>query len=800
MEYQSERPLYVLPNDAHTGNTYLSTQYTLRHCNIAYREETSSYKNSIHPAEFDCNKTPGKIGSFITFDNLYGHCSGGETRIFDIKHHDSMSSFYDYLSQCMSKTVKRSHAWDLDGVRKLKVAHVLSGSVDTSNDHFMKCLKVQTENDVVPISVHPPHAYIESLSKRGKTSTIFDKPNVSTIVTGKDGGFHNNMSVEMGFKEKEGIKDVHLRTYDRKYLGFLCCGYTSHSSDAGKTRRLCSFTRVRVSSVRPLWSLENCIETIESSGDWTVYCMGSTVCMGLSGICTLIAHLDSGLEKYYATQFDYPNTSYCAAPPTYIVIESKRIMILSISPGSVLRSIPGKSMADSMMIYHQKDSKLVRPIILPRTGDDSIEYYNNPWYLHAPLVKLNRQPRPLFACGQQTQGIFWPWSPATARVSPVVSTSPLVATKYTREMEIDWANNPEAIWDVVAGQDMTVCFMNLPGNYDDSMIVSSKFADLGGFQTISVCTYRISDKDSEPTIGERLCGKNHRWWKMPCPSSCICTSKFKANRYINAGRIPTSIVKEILRTEDGAVSIKILSFSQLLTGDKISMSAGQKGIVHLVDPVDLPLIIMKDGSTFQADLYMAIGSVVSRQTNGIIVESGYGMRAAADGKKSTVGFCDDGNTETCKRLIHPHSGKIIHCQMLNGSIEVMEATVGIIRVMNQTQLTRERHHLTHNSEGKRSLGTAPGRAAGGGVAASEMDFHAMMSSGAYGAAQELFDRGNAVRVPYCTKCNRICIVNDCVDYHPDDIVRVRMSFDVAILDMMSASINRSANVYRIRHV
>ena len=49
-------------------------------------------------------------------------------------------------------------------------------------------------------------------------------------------------------------------------------------------------------------------------------------------------------------------------------------------------------------------------------------------------------------------------------------------------------------------------------------------------------------------------------------------------------------------------------------------------------------------------------------------------------------------------------------------------------------------------------------------------------------------------------CNRITVVHDCSEMHMDNIVRVRMSYDVSVLDEMSASINQSANVYRVEHV
>lgn len=804
MDTETIRPLYVNPNQAQTGDTFLSTQYVLRKCNEDYRRETGSFLKSSRPAEFDCYPTPGKIPSMLSFDNFQGHVVDGSTRIFDPPiHHDSIQSFHDHLTDCMQRTVKKSRAWDLNGMKKYNIIDLIANTRGQYSESLSKCLRTQLSHPYQPLSLHPYHAYSECAENRkyAKDSLPFKMPSISTIVTGPWGGFHNNLSVEMGFDEPEGIKDIVKRTYDKRYLAFLCCGYTSHSSDAGKTRRVCSYTRIRVSSSTPLWPITDHLNEIKSTGDWSIYCMGSTVDTDRSGIEKMIRLLNDGMRTYYHTQFNVFDRSPCAAPPTYMIYPELKVMYISISPGVVLRSTPDNMMVDLSMVKDQTETVMLEKIKFPTVGDESIKYFYNAWYLMAYLTKLNRQPRPLFACGQLTQGVFMPWSPATARVSPCHVSSPMVATQFTRNMELDHETNEDAIWDIFPGEDMTVCFMNLPLNYEDSMLVSSKFADMGGFSTVSECTYRISDKDIMPKIGERLCGKKYRWWKMPCPSVCKCNTDKLEDNIIEAGRVPTSKVTSIDITKDGAISIKILSFAQFMTGDKISMTAGQKGVAHIADYEDLPLIVMKDGSSFTADLYMAVGSIVSRQTNGMIIESELAMRGAMDGKKVTVGYSDDCDLDECDYLINAMTGKPMTCKFNDrDNISIMKASVGMIRVINQTQMTRERHHLTHNSEGKRSTGTTAGRAAGGGVAASEMDFHAMFSNGLIGCAQEMFDRGNCVRVPFCMICNRIVTVNDCSSLHSENIVKVRMSYDVSALDEMTASTNHSANVYRVQHV
>lgn len=104
-----------------------------------------------------------------------------------------------------------------------------------------------------------------------------------------------------------------------------------------------------------------------------------------------------------------------------------------------------------------------------------------------------------------------------------------------------------------------------------------------------------------------------------------------------------------------------------------------------------------------------------------------GWRAAKSGTIGAVADPNDVKTEECKYLLDGITGQTIVAALPDGSIKPVKATIGITHVFSQTQLTRERHHLTHMSQGKYSLGTTPGRAAGGGVAAAEMEYVLVVS-------------------------------------------------------------------------
>lgn len=121
----------------------------------------------------------------------------------------------------------------------------------------------------------------------------------------------------------------------------------------------------------------------------------------------------------------------------------------------------------------------------------------------------------------------------------------------------------------------------------------------------------------------------------------------------------SSQVLESNIAEDGDIQIKISSHSQLLTGDKISTTHGQKGVVRIVPYHELSIIVMEDGTSFVADLYMAVGSVVSRQTVEQIYEADIGWRSAQSGKMA-IADINDNSTEECHHLIDAANGSILH--------------------------------------------------------------------------------------------------------------------------------------------
>lgn len=614
--------LFVPPKDSQTGDTVLSTQYVLRQCNKDFMSIVGMEDDGTLP-ELLCVKTPGKIAPLRTFDNTHGHWHDGTTRVFRPQRFDTLDDMVVHLTDKIEASRKAHHLWDMDGI-----VTVTRDDVESHPDKFHKDFVTvslhQMNHPYSPISVHTAQAYVESEKKRGKDHTIFGLISQSTVVTGMHGGLHNNQSVEMGFEEKKGSKDSVKRTYNEEWLGFICAGHNAHSGDAGKSRRVASYTRARVIHTSILDPIKGIDKISQMPRDWILYCMGMTCRVDEECIWEIVHTLNEESRQYFTNQFLELKSQRKYCPATYMVYEDKKILYLSVSSGVLLRVLPGNVMIDSHMVNFQAPNSVIEHPKLPKKGRAAFDYNFSSFFHMAPFADQDRPPRGLFSSGQTTQAQFFPWSAATARVAPLHASRPIVGTKFIRDVEEDHENNPDALWDIFPGEDLLVCYMNTPENFEDSMMLSSAFADRGAFSSLSLCTYRISDSEKLPEVGEKLCGKKYKWWKVDCTDSCVCKLKDGGKFTSTSGRVPSGRVHQIIRTEDGSISIKVLSFSQIITGDKVSTMHGQKGVVHIVPEVDLPVIVLKNGSTFKADIYIAVGSIVSRQTNGQIYESAYG--------------------------------------------------------------------------------------------------------------------------------------------------------------------------------
>ncbi len=104
-----------------------------------------------------------------------------------------------------------------------------------------------------------------------------------------------------------------------------------------------------------------------------------------------------------------------------------------------------------------------------------------------------------------------------------------------------------------------------------------------------------------------------------------------------------------------------------------------------------------------------------------------------------------------------------------------EASLGYVRVCNQSQMTRERHFTSHRSMGRNTLRTPTRRSRGGALRDGEMEVQAMTASGLSACTEELRRRGDEVVVHLCTSCQCLRQLHSCTE--EENFVEITIPYD-----------------------
>ena len=361
---------------------------------------------------------------------------------------------------------------------------------------------------------------------------------------------------------------------------------------------------------------------------------------------------------------------------------------------------------------------------------------------------------------------------------------------------------PGLYTDYLPGENVSILYLNTELNYEDSVMVSSRYVDFGGFSTVSVCKFLLpaSSSDSIPPIGSRPCRKVNPWWKSPCAPRCKHNKEWveesRYHRTVELGRGPTGVLLSSRMTSSGDYDVRLRSFQQLSTGDKVTTGHGQKGVVTIVPVEDMPYAITSTGEKVIPDIIMAMSSVVTRQTDGQLYETSKSLESLREGRALVVP-----PASTCELS----EDVIVRCgitgrpfiTMLQGVKvpQVTRATLGYVRVHNQTQMVRERLFTSHRQVGPGTLRTPVRRTKGGGVALGEMEIQAAVASGLTASVNELLKRGDQVLVSVCTSCQRLRLLCGCTD--SPQVARVTLPYDTVVFDCISAIVHNGSNVYTL---
>lgn len=211
----------------------------------------------------------------------------------------------------------------------------------------------------------------------------------------------------------------------------------------------------------------------------------------------------------------------------------------------------------------------------------------------------------------------------------------------------------------------------------------------------------------------------------------------------------------------------------------------------LVDYENMPVCRTRDGQQIVPDVIMAVASIVRRQTVGQIYESGAGIQRIKDPSRSRVVLPDevaslgeevsvmDGRTSKLYNTLLSSEDR--GCGTV--SLEQTVATLGFVRMFNQSQMTRERHFTSHRSMKSATLRTPVKRSRGGAVREGEMEIQATVAAGLVNCAEELRKRGDEVVVLVCMGCQRLRLLHSCTV--STDFAEVTLPYDTVVLDCVN---------------
>ena len=740
----------------------LSQHMTLRNVCRKYGEINGVAWDNPDMPELSCAVSEGQITCLNRVDPIVGLPVNGRAILYDIRELKNVVDVIDYVFEELTYTLSSRTPWC---VRRTSTYTRSSGEWKRGTFSI-----AGTDRDVLdkvescgftPLTVATAQAAVEA-SKYGTSSGYTDLylyPHNATQSNGLLGTLADNQALDMAPNESDGIPDVDLREWKDEYVGFVCAGHTSHSTEAGRVRRVTCDTTVRLISNDTLVSLNSLHMSVmshtkdqpNSMRNWTVFFMGLWCKATLREVMALA--IDN------ATQSGAGVCMYSL----YINVHM-RVAVLNCASGTLLKLCSNGTWADNAEVYISHHPPGYKDTRIDTTDKDSVRACFSAYFGLWAYMKSNRPPRPLIGSVQTPQAHCLPWCPGTAAVSPCYTFNPLTTTALYESVMKDQADGAANMATYMPGENVGVLYLNMEYNYEDAILVSQRFIDNGGFSSVSMVPYLLSQSEYVPPVGSALCSILSPWWKSPCDPQCTHTKPVEGRprRISTSQATPSGVVHECERTLQGDLSVKVKSFQCLQHGDKLSTPHGQKGIAvtGIMRPEDLPIIRTK-GYQLIPDVVVAMSSIVTRQTNGQLYEAAKTLELLSTSARIPCVVSDNERADVSQdfTVLDGHTGKPWTTEFIRDdgsvSVELTAVSFGYTRMFAQTQMSRERHHTSHLSPGGRSLRTTTGRSRGGGVAWGEMDVQASVAAGLVNCNEEITSRGSMIVFPVCVGCKRL---------------------------------------------
>lgn len=753
----------------YSSNVAINDLLTLRHLNETYGKVGGcKYKGSELP-EFDRCITKGCISPMRRFNNIIGHfmpsMPGMDTSdpcsiCLRPELLDDMETLGDTLESELGTTIRRGRLWSLHGCqlcKKTTNGKWIFGS-DTVDPSLYDDLDKISISFSCPLSAHSHHAWLECEDSKDMSfhTGVFRQPEETTAVTSLLGTLQNNQIIDLAPYEPDGVPNMDIRLIDSDIPSFLCKGHTSHSSEAGRVRRVCCGVYTRVLSATLLRkTVMGCkLAEKQNSGekDWILFCMGKICKCSFKALLTL---------KRYIKSLSSIDIQVC----TLDINTETKVALLSISSGVLLRRDLNGSVYSSTALYADVWPNERFNVLLPtEDSTDALRFYFSGFFQLIPYICFNRPPRTVMSSVQSQQAVAIPYGAGTSSIAPTHVSKPLVSTELIEEVMND---ESAGISDFMPGEDLMIAYANFNDTYEDSVILSEGSAARGLFSYMAYSSYVVGSHEKVPEVGNYVNMTDNPWWKtysrrdvrIPSESGTLIKIPKNATAFIAGSDGRGKVVSRSI-TQTGDIAVKVLRFSTPVTGDKLASGHGQKGVLKLWKDEDMPWGVDENGNRICFDMVMSMASITNRLTNGHYYEIVTGAKAASEGRRLVIGpteYCSE-HTETV--LYDGKTGQMLMRGSGDDEIPCL-ASWGICRIWQMSQLSWDKQHYTHNTAGKFSITTPVGRSGGGGVKFGEMETHAVAASGLTEVSREIKRRIDTIDINICATCESVLQVCVC---------------------------------------
>ena len=550
--------------------------------------------------------------------------------------------------------------------------------------------------------------------------------------------------------------------------GFLCAGHTTHSTEAMRVRKVTDRCVVRIFTRETLFLLRAATRGLpDASGDWNIFCLGL--------VCRTSEDVAKGLYANSLTQ--QSKTSSCFTAHVYA---REKVLCVSLTSGVLMKRFetPPLNMTGDSCTAHRCTPwpSMPKTRVCPRDSPKSWYEYFSTFFLMVPFGRMDRPPRTIMASMQSIQGISLPWTPGTSAYRPHYSCIPLVRTD-TLESILMKTHGTTKIWQlydrnpsssndlpvsnegdngettflpeesiIPPGMLLLTAVVNDTRVYEDAALVCKAAVDRGLFHCTLMSVFSLKEKEDVPCVGGRVTVDKYAWWKVCTKESKRCAKG--ASRMDSYG-----IVKKIGPVIGGRKSVHVESTSTLQDGDKIATWHGQKYTCRIVPREDLPWIEGEHG-TIYPDLVISETSLVKRLTNGAVMDMEAAMGVIKRGESHTVVTAESFSSSLDSRGTLMSGQRGVPIQRIENGVSVdVEASYGLMWVVEQIQKSRDKSHYTHNLVSQGATKPDKGRSAGGAIRQDEMSVYAAAESGLLWCADELRARSAVVVVDVCDACH-----------------------------------------------